>query len=272
MSANRCQHLSKRGQAVAKQVKQKTSISSRLGQEGVFDLPKDFRNALNNCRQNAEKISAKDVTYLWIAVTRKGLGRTEHESADAAVLTLEDWLNVVDEAASLGANWMVLTLATKLSTFSEIWEICRWAQDTHGMMVGIHLGVEEVSGADAQRILSMKLDKLRLLVRSESLETLAFLEKEGVILWTANPQADGMKPNCQGPSRMIYVNAEGNLYTCGLVEGRSDYLMGSVLHDRLNHVIKSSTVRHCVEEDLHRVAPGCDGCPALIANYFSTNL
>jgi radical SAM protein with 4Fe4S-binding SPASM domain len=239
----------------------------------MFALPKDFRNALNNCRAKAEdQGTAKDVAYLWIAVSPAGVGRTGHEDSDAAVLTLQDWLNVVDEAASLGANWVVLTLTTTLSQFSDIWEICRWAQDTHGMMVGIHLGVDEISEKDTQQILSMNLAKLRLLVRRESLEKLAFIEKHGVTLWTANPQPDGVKPNCQGPTRMIYVNAEGNLYTCGLVEGKSDYLMGSVLHDRLNHVIKSDSVRHCVEEDLHRVAPGCDGCPALIANYFSANL
>ena len=253
----------------AKNVKNK-SEGAEKGE--MFALPKDFKNALNKCREQAEQGSAKDVTYLWIAVSRKGVGRTVHEASDAAVLSVEDWLNVVDEAASLGANWMILTVTTKLSKFPEIWDICRWAQDTHGMMVGMHLGIDEVGAGDVEQILSLNVSKLRLLVRKASLEKLAFLEKLGVELWTANPQPDGEKPNCQGPSRMIYVNAEGNLYTCGLVEGKSDYLMGSVLHDRLNHIVKKGTVRHCVEEDLHKVAPGCDGCPALIANYFSTNL
>jgi radical SAM protein with 4Fe4S-binding SPASM domain len=247
-------------------------MSARADKAEMFALPKDFRNALNKCREQAEQGSAKDVTYLWIAVSGKGVGRTEHERSDAAALSPEEWLNVIDEAAALGANWVVLTISTTLSRFADVWDICRWAQDTHGMMVGIHLGVDEVSPADVENILSLNVDKLRMLVRSESLEKLAFLKDQGVELWTANPQPDGEKPNCQGPSRMIYVNAEGNLYTCGLVEGKSDYLMGSVLHDRLNHVIKSQGVRHCVEEDLHKVAPGCDGCPALIANYFTTNL
>jgi radical SAM protein with 4Fe4S-binding SPASM domain len=240
--------------------------------ENLFTLPKDFKNALNDCRTKAGQDSPKEVTYLWIAVSDDGLGHTGKADDGGIVLSTEDWLNVIDEAASLGANWVVLTLTTKLSQFSEIWDICRWAQDTHGMMVGVHLGVDEVTAEDTQHLLSMNLDKLRLLVRSESHEKLAFLEHQGVVLWTANPQPDGVKPNCQGPSRMIYVNAEGYLYTCGLVDGTPDYLMGSVLHDRLKHVIKSSSVRHCVEEDLHLVTSACDGCPALIANYFSTNL
>ncbi len=257
---------------MGKPVKSSKSTGSCLGKEGLFDLPKDFKSALNNCRTQVEKETAKDVTYLWIAVSGDGVGRTGQEKCAVKTLALEDWLNVVDEAASLGANWVVLTLTTRLSQFSEIWEICRWAQETHGMMVGLHLGIEEVTPEDTQHLLSMNLDKMRLLVRRESLEKLAPLERQGVTLWTANPQPDGVKPNCQGPSRMIYVNAEGNLYTCGLVEGKPDYLMGSVMHDRLKHVLKSPSVRHSVEEHLHRVTPECDGCPALIANYFSTNL
>jgi len=257
---------------VARTAKNLKSKSARAEKAEIFSLPKDFRSALNKCREAAEQGTAKDVTYLWIAVSAKGVGHTEHERPDAAVLSLENWLNIVDEAASLGANWVVVTLTTKLSSFPDVWEICRWAQDTHGMMVGIHLGVDTVEPADAEKILALNHSKVRLLVRSESLEKLASLEEQGVLLWTANPQPDGEKPNCQGPTRMIYVNSEGNLYTCGLVEGRSDYLMGSVLHDRLNHIVKSPTVRHCVEEDLHKVAPGCDGCPALIANYFTANL
>jgi radical SAM protein with 4Fe4S-binding SPASM domain len=257
---------------VAKPVKSSKKTSSHIGKDGLFALPKDFKNALSDCRTQAEQGAGKDVTYLWIAVSGKGVGRKDNDSCDVKTLSVEDWLNVVDESASLGANWVILTVTTRLSQFSEIWEICRWAQDTHGMMVGIHLGVDEVTAEDTQQMLSINLAKFRLLVRTESLEKLADLEKQGVVLWTANPQPDGVKPNCQGPARMIYVNAEGNLYTCGLVEGKSDYLMGSVLHDRLKHVVKSSSVRHCVEEDLHRVTSGCDGCPALIANYFSTNL
>ena len=257
---------------MGKPVKHSSISSPPQGKENLFALPKDFKNALSNCRTQAESGAAKDVSYLWIAVSKDSFGNAGQESRGAAALSVEDWLNVVDESASLGVNWVVLTLTTKLSHFSEIWTICQWAQDTHGMMVGIHLAVDEVTDADTQHLLSLNPEKLRLLVRSESLEKLAFLKDKGVTLWTANPQPDGVKPNCQGPSRMIYVNAEGNLYTCGLVEGKSDYLMGSVLHDRLKLVMKSPRVRHCVEEDLHRVTPGCDGCPALIANYFSTNL
>ena len=258
---------------MGKPAKSKTGSVSNLGKEAIFALPKEFKNALHHCRTQAQHGTAKDVTYLWIAVSNAGVGKTGRETDNAAALSLEDWLNVVDEAASLGANWIVLTLTTSLSHFSEIWEICRWAQETHGMAVGLHLGADDdVDDHAREHLAALNKDRLRLLVRKESLAKLAALEKEGIVLWTANPQPDGEKPNCQGPSRMIYVNAEGNLYTCGLVEGKSDYLMGSVLHDRLKRVIKSPSVRHCVEEDLHRVTSGCDGCPALIANYFSTNL
>ncbi len=255
-----------------KPVKNVKSKSDGTKKGEIFALPKHFKNALTQCREQADKSPAKDVTYLWIAVSGKGVGKTGNENTNAVSLSPQDWLNVVDESASLGATWVVLTVSTKLSQFSDIWDICRWAQDTHGMMVGIHLGVDEVTPGDVENILSLNLSKLRLLVRSDSMEKLAFLEKQGLVLWTANPQQNGEKPNCQGPARMIYVNAEGRLYTCGLVEGKADYLMGSVLHDRLNHVIKSPSVKHCVQEDLHKVAPGCDGCPALIANYFTTNL
>lgn len=251
----------------------KTDADSDIsGAENPFALPKDFKSKLKDCcRKHQDSLKPK-VTYLWICVSAKGIGE-QAVTGNGARISLQDWLNIVDESASLGANWLVLTVTTNLSQHSEIWEICRWAQETHGMSVGLHLVKDDLNNDEIALIKGLDTSKVRLLVRRESLEKLKPLDEAGLVLWTANPQTeDGSRPHCQGPSKMIYVNGRGELYTCGLVDGLDQYRMGNVLERRLSQVIEDPALPHLVEEKIHRISPGCDGCPSLVANFFDANL
>ncbi len=71
---------------------------------------------------------------------------------------------------------------------------------------------------------------------------------------------------------MIYVNAAGELFTCGLVDGLDQYRMGDALRERLRDVMRDPCVPHSVDESIHRISSGCDGCPSLIANFFNATL
>ncbi len=237
--------------------------------DNPLELAKNFKQQIKTCCRNSKEGKPDAVTYLWICVSSEGIMHYKDEGAKQ--LGMEEWLNVVDEAASLGASWVVLTLSTRLSQHDGVWEICRWAQDAHGMMVGLHLAVEEVNEEELASIKSLDLSKVRILIRREALPALGYLEKEGIQLWTANPQSEGIKPHCQGPAKMIYVNANGMLYTCGLVDGIDQYHMGSVLEKKLRQIMQDKELPHSVEEGIHRISPACDGCPALVANFFSEN-
>ncbi|HDP35384.1 MAG TPA: hypothetical protein ENN29_09775 [Candidatus Hydrogenedentes bacterium] len=242
---------------------------------GVFHLPKTLKQKIRECARGEKANSASKVFFLWACVTEKGLKQgVKKTKGKAKKLTKQEWLTVVDEAASLGANWFVLSFGAPLAECGDIWDVCKWAQTAHGMMVGLHVKGSHLTRRDLSYIKALDLRKTRILARKGALRRIKLTgdEKESLIVWTANPQAEGERPNCQGPSRMIFVNANGELYTCGLVEGKAEYRMGHVFDRKLGGIISDLDLPHHVDEEIHYVTPECDGCPALIANYFSENL
>ncbi len=258
--------------AAKKTVKPKISTRKET-EENHFLLPKTFRRRIKECAQQSNE--PEKVVFLWACVNQSGLKQgVKGEQEAERPLSQEEWMTVVDEAASLGANWLVLSFGASLAACDDIWEVCQWAQQAHGMMVGLHVKAEKLTSDDIDTIKNnLDLDKTRLLAREGVLSDVALNEEEqqALVVWSANPQADGERPNCQGPTRMIFVNANGILYTCGLVEGKSAYRMGHVFDEKLQHIVTDPNLPHHVEDDLHYVTPECDGCPALIANYFTMN-
>lgn len=235
--------------------------------ENYFGTVKTFKRKLKACKTCTEQ---EDITYLWVCVTADGLkkGFCGKKSGDSP-LAMYQWLNIIDEAASLGANWLVLSLADPLEECESIWPISKWAQQVHGMTVGLHLKeCASLTGKETKLIRQLDLDKTRVLLRCTSKKVPEKIEKQGITVWTANPQPDGEKPKCLGPKRMIFVNENGVLYTCGLVEGNDTYRIGHVEDGRLKHILNDPEAPRKVCDDIHVVTPGCDGCPALLAGFF----
>lgn len=237
--------------------------------DAYFGLAKSLKQRLKDCCKEAGAQKKEEIIYLWICVNAEGLKRGFCQNQDINLHPMQEWLNVVDEAASLGANWLILSVADTLGKCDAIWPISKWAQQVHGMTVGIHLKNDEsLSESEITLIRQLDAKKTRVLLRQESEKNIRTLKKRGITVWTANPQPDGEVPNCQGPTRMIYVNEKGVLYTCGLVEGNEAYRMGHIADTRLKNIIGDPETPRLVHNDIHVVAPGCDGCPALIANFF----
>jgi len=236
----------------------------------------EFRQRVRSCCEEARKVNGKPkVIYLWLCVSERGIGHGPgpvKRTSPRKPLALDEWLTVVDEAAAMGASWLVLTLLTELGRHPEVFRIAEWAQKTHGMTIGFHLGIPVLTPAECAALDRFDRAKTRLLIRRQDLDKVRDLEQDGFVIWTANPQEDGGKPDCQGPAKMIYVNAEGDLYTCGLVDGNPDYHMGHALERPLKTIITDPSVPHAVDESIHTVSPACDGCPSLVANFFRDNL
>lgn len=250
-------------------------LTGQKKDEELFGLPQKFKRKIRECAKEVEKQKTPDVVFLWGCVGKSGLKPGVKGQQDAGQpLTQQEWLTVVDEAASLGANWFVLSFSVSLSECDDIWEVCKWAQEVHGMMVGLHVKTAKLTRRDVEKIKQLILKKTRVLAREGALSRLKLKEEEEkeLKIWSANPQADGERPNCQGPTRMIFVNTQGMLYTCGLVEGNDTYHMGHVFDQKMKRIIADQNLPHHVHEELHYVTPECDGCPALIANYFSENM
>jgi len=243
--------------------------------EELFYLPKSLNHKIKECAKREKAASVTQVVFLWTCVNETGLKQgIKGEKVAKKPLSKQEWLTVVDEAASLGANWFVLSFSAPLSACGEIWDVCKWAQDVHEMLVGLHIKTSKLTRRDVTLIQQLNLTKTRILARKGALSRLVLREdeKKSLVVWTANPQPDGERPNCQGPMRMIFVDANGVLYTCGLVAGNASYRMGHVFDAKLKHIITDPKLPHHVHEGIHYITPECDGCLALIANYFSENI
>ena len=235
-----------------------------------FTIINAFKHKIHACRRSSEQFKNSDIVFLWVCVNAKGLkqGFMERKQG-AALLPAQQWLSVIDEAASLGANWLVVSISDSISNCSGLFEVCKWAQQVHGMCVGLHLK-KNACPSEEEIALIRKLDlkKPRLLIHCQPGETASLPHADGITVWTANPQPAGEKPKCQGPAHMIFVNEKGVLYTCGLVEGKEDYRIGHVFDACLKTVLNNPKTPRKVCSELHRVTSGCDGCPSLLTSFF----
>jgi MoaA/NifB/PqqE/SkfB family radical SAM enzyme len=231
-----------------------------------FFLLKRIRKGIKDCNQ-VTKVSAGDVSFLWIDVSSKGIAQPDDACCSAQRLSLEDWLNVVDEAAAFGVRWLILTVRTSLTAFPDVCKIGRWAQETHGISVGLHTNSPGLTAEEVNVIKQMDLSHLVLYVKREYIEKFSHLEQEDIKVAVADPQTYGNRPNCQGPAKMIFINPEGVLYTCGLVEGNSDFRLGTIFEGSFSRILRDPQLPHKLPSEIHRVSLGCDGCPSLIANF-----
>lgn len=232
-----------------------------------FDLPKRIKKRLAECSETSAQGPADDVKYLWVHVTSSNSEKKSEHSAPAG-LRLEDWLNVVDEAASIGVTWFVISIDTDLSDFPDVWKVAEWAQNVYGITVGIHAVKTGLTKDDVKAIKRLDGNKTRLLVAKQDLKKYSHLEESGIRIREADPRPGEQQTPCEKPNRMVFVNPLGHLYTCGLVEGNEDYRLGHVFNGTLDAILHNNNLPHAVSEQIPREGHGCDGCPPIMARFF----
>lgn len=232
-----------------------------------FELPKRLKRRVKQSMSQTGNGTADSAVYLWIHAKNIGGGRAHSDSAEASSPTLDQWLNVLDEAAALGVRELVVTLDTSLTACPDVWTICQWAQDSYGLMVGLHPNSAPPAPEEMAAVRQLDLGKTRLFVKKAHLADMACAEKEGIKVGACNPQPYEGCPCCQGPAKMIFVDHRGVLYTCGLVEGNQEYHLGTIFQDTFHNILHDPNSPHQIAESLHHISEGCDGCPALIANF-----
>jgi radical SAM protein with 4Fe4S-binding SPASM domain len=231
-----------------------------------FTLPRSVHHHLKKCVEThaqEKRDEAGYVEYLWIDISDEKLAASKKKRRAATTLGLDEWLNVIDEAATLGVHCVLVHVGDSFSAYPDVWAICEWAQRTHGMMVGLHVHSRSFSEADLRQLRRLDLAKACLFVDGAAYENMGNLRTAGIPLCAADvTEADCSAP-CDMPECMVYVGAEGRLYSCGLVVGQKNYCLGSVLESRLDRVVRDAARPRTVSER----PPGndCNGCPPIMA-------
>ncbi|HOK08363.1 MAG TPA: SPASM domain-containing protein [Candidatus Hydrogenedens sp.] len=235
----------------------------------LVGFPKSLLKKVRRCSKLVET-APKDISYLWLRVSGAGI-RSQRNNSQTCGLSLEDWLNVVDEAVAGGATWLVLTVDTPLDKMKEAIEICQWAQDTHNLKVGLFLCRQEITENEISTLKSLRKELTQIFVKKKVFEKFKKLKDLGFHLGIADPQEYGDKPNCEGASKLLYVDDTGTIYTCGLVAGKKEYRLGNIHERTFCEIVEDPNLPHRVEESIHKVNTGCDGCPSLLRRYLQNN-
>lgn len=238
----------------------------------LFELPKRIHQEVGNTSaRNAVQSNSEEFFYLWVFVTEAGIAQSDEKPARSEPLNLEEWLNVIDEAASLGVNWFVVSLKSgNLAQHPEIWSICQWAQDVHNMTVGLQTNAPKLLPEETEAIKQLDPEKTRVMLCDAAHKKADELKTLGYRLCVPNDDHhENAEEVCTRPKKMVFVNAYGELYTCGLVDGQEEYKLGSVLQDPLYKVLNDPNLPHTVHNSaVKHKAHGCDGCPPLMIRYF----
>lgn len=235
--------------------------------EGVdpFQLPRRLSRRLAECVENHD-VAAETrptVRYLWLYVTEEGLDRNRDKNGPA--LDVERWLNVIDESAALGAEWLVIFAGASLARCPEIWRLCQWAQEIHDLRVGLHVAAADLTDTEVEALSSLKSGRTYLMADDTLIGSLRHLEPKGVCLCGANVRGDQRMAPCPNPQDITCVGIDGTLFTCGLVLGDEQYRLGNVLEHRLEDIMGDTTLPHVVPETVAYSGHGCDGCPPHMA-------
>lgn len=236
--------------------------------ENPFRLPQSLIRTLKKCARNfGNNHKPETVRYLWLHFSDDGFVPPQALNDDThRKLDVDDWLNIIDESASLGAQTLIVSVSCPLSEKPEIWTVCRWAQSVHGMIVGLYTCGLDLSEEDQNRLAELEREKTRLFVDSEHLDRMRPIESRcGVSLCIADGLRPGeASPPCQLPETMTCVRSNGQLYTCGLVLGNERYHLGDVIRERLDRLMRDDSLPHHIPGGILDAPRRCNACPPLM--------
>ncbi len=232
-----------------------------------FALPARVRQTLRSLAERREGFNVERVRYLWLHLS----GEEAHgQKEERKRLSVEEWLNVVDEAAALGVRTVIISSGAPLAEMPEVWEICDWAQNTHDMVVGIYLFGDglPIGDGEVEAFKRLNQEQTHLFIEQEHFDKAAAVQSVGIPIHNADIfRNNSNKAICELPHTMTCVGAEGNLYTCGLVLGEEDFRLGNVCAERLDNVLEDESLPHEIPGEVERKPRCCNACPPLMEKY-----
>ncbi len=231
-----------------------------------FDLPRRITEGINACRKNleGERAAPASVRYIWIYLTDQGLRRGHYETGCDCALSLDDWLNVIDESAALGAEWVMMYVGASLGQCPYVWQMCEWAQQTHGLNVGLHLTCNCLSEDDIERLMRLDPERTYLVADEATINGLRALQNRGLHVCQSDLHLREKMSRCTKPADIACVGPDGRMFSCGLVLGDREFALGDAREHRLDAVMTDATLPHTIEDMRRHPEHGCSGCPSLV--------
>jgi len=221
-----------------------------------FELPRLIAQKLKKCAEDRRNGSPEEAAkFLWVNLT------ASCKEKSARSLSLDEWLNVVDEAATLGVRVLVVCTGDSLQNCSSVLEMCQWAQDAHDMTVGFHIQAASIPPGDLKEFAELASNKTWFFVNRENTDARAFLEGFGHNVCEADVIHDEPAGGCDGPKNVLFVGPQGKVYCCGVMLNNEEFNLGHVLDQPLERVLRDPVKPRQVPEGFERPPHGCDGCP-----------
>ncbi len=248
-------------------MKSKFYWQKRHEQSRPFDLPRRISEGISASRKSTVGVHGETpaIRYIWIHLTDDGLRHGQRPESARPMLTLDDWLNIIDESVALGAQWVVIYVGVSLSQTPVVWELCRWAQQTHGLNVGLHLRCDCLTDDDIEHVTALDPQRTYLVADDECKGALSALQERGLHVCKSDLHLRETLTRCTKPADMACVGADGQLFSCGLVLGEAEFALGNVRERPLGDVIADASLPHAINDAARFPTRGCEGCPPYIA-------
>lgn len=230
----------------------------------VSDVVRSYRE-----QGSAAPQSSSPIRYIWLHVTREGITGTRSISENGATMLLNDWLNVVDESAALGAKWMIVYFDTHVDKTSDAWKICSWAQEVHDIRVGLHINSRYLQHWDFSSLSKLDTERTFIVSDQSKLQSLSFLEERGYTLCHSNIGEEDREMPCTHTDSIVCAGADGVMFCCGLVVGEESYRLGDVRSDSVGRAMQNHAGLEPILFSRGHTETGCDGCPPIMAQRFS---
>ena len=201
-----------------------------------------IKHHFNECMKKRDTQKNVMHKFLWLYYSDSANHSSTHdELKDSHSLKIDDWLNAIDEAASLNVDTCVISVTEPLCESRNAIKICQWAQDVHKMFIGLHLPYESFSQGELYELTQLKPELTCLLAPKASDE---FKEKTiaagySLINSQCNPKKNHKKnpDKCAHPGDLLCIGSDGKLYPCGFVIGVKEYCMGDIRVESLMKII-----------------------------------